>query len=349
MFSLTCIASVSSGNQLKGLLAAVFGLFLAVIGQDVFTGEVRFTFGLFELSAGLSLVPLLVGLFALSEVFWRMGDRNRRIAARTLPSGFTFPGVRQLRKLSPTLLKSSLLGTLIGILPGVGPTTASFVSYAEARRASRDPESFGKGAPEGLVASEAANNAVTGGALVPTLALGVPGDPITAIMLGALIIQDLVPGPRLFSQNLDVVMAILMGLLLVNLLLLPIARYCAFLWQRLLIIPDPLLMSVVVVLIGVGIYTLNNSLLDLVTTLAAGLIGYLLRRSGFPLAPIIIGFVLGKLLEQNLRMGLIVYQGDPMHFVSSPIAAILLILAVLFLFWPILSRFWTRRLHRSKE
>lgn len=335
LFSLTCIASVAAGNQLKGLLAAVLGLFLAVVGQDIFSGEVRYNFGVFELSAGLSLVPLLVGLFALSEVFWRMGDQSRMSEARPLPSGFVFPGFARLRQLARTIFKSSLIGTLIGVLPGVGPTAASFVSYAEARRSSEDKSSFGKGAPEGLAASEAANNAVTGGALIPTLALGVPGDPITAIMLGALVIQDIVPGPSLFSQNLDIVTAILIGLLFINLLMLPTAKYFAFLWRGLLRLPDALLMAGVVILIGVGIYTLNNSVLDMVTAFIAGLVGYGLRRAGYPLAPIIIGFVLGKLLEQNLRMGLIVFQNDWTRFATSPIAAVFLILTAVILCWPI--------------
>ena len=347
IFSLTCIASVSSGSQLKGILAGLLGLFLAVPGQDIFSGEARFTFGIFELTGGLSLVPLLVGLFALSEVFWRLAAADIAAPRSQMPSGFVFPPARELRNLAPTLLKSSVIGTVLGILPGIGPTTASFVSYAEARRNSKRPETFGKGAPEGLVASEAANNAVTGGALVPTLALGVPGDPITAILLGALVVQDIVPGPQLFTRNGAVILAIFLGLLLVNFMLLPIAKYCAFIWRRILVVPEPLLLAIVIVLIGVGVWTLNNSPLDLVTVLVAGAAGYGLRRLRVPLAPIIIGFVLGALLEQNFRMGLIVFQGDLSAFVLRPIPAVLFVLSALFLAWPFLSRRLAQRRRRG--
>ena len=206
------------------------------------------------------------------------------------------PTFREFRGLTPTFLKGGVVGTILGLLPGIGPTAASFVSYAEARRSSKEPETFGKGNPHGLAASESANNAVTGAALVPTLALGVPGDPITAILLGALVIKDIVPGPRLFIQHADTV----------------------------------------------GIYTLNNSVLDLVTTFTAGVVGYLLRRAGFPLAPIIIGFVLGGMVEENLRMGMIVFEGDWTQFFTHPIAAALLALSVILLARPLYSGAWGR-------
>lgn len=349
IFSLTCIASVSSGSIIKGLLAGVMGLFLTVIGQDVFTGEVRFSFGIFELSGGLSLVPLLVGLFALSEVFWRIGEHAEGGTPTIPPSSFAFPSWALLRRMSPTLVKSSIVGTILGILPGIGPTTASFVSYGEARRSSPHPERFGKGAEEGLAASETANNAVTGGALVPTLALGVPGDPITAILLGALMIQDIAPGPRLFLQHGDLVMAIFLALLLVNLLLLPIARYCSTFWRRILMLPEPLLMAIVTMLIGVGIWTLNNSVLDMVTVFVAGVAGFLMRRAGFPLAPVIIGFVLGKMLEQNLRMGLIVYDGSVAALFLRPIPLALYALSILFLLSPLWSARRAKARARQKE
>ena len=349
VFALTCIAAVSSGSLSKGLLAGLLGLFLAVIGQDVFTGETRYTFSVFELSAGLSLVPLLVGLFALSEVFDRLAGRKPVHAMPDAPTSFRFPPRRTIRNMAPTLAKSSVIGTFLGILPGIGPTTASFVSYAEARRTSKDPSSFGKGNPEGLVASETANNAVTGGALVPTLALGVPGDPITAIMLGALIIQDIAPGPSLFIQHGDLVAAIFMGLLLINLLLLPIAKYFAVIWRRILMLPEPLLLASVAMLIGVGIYTLNNSFMDLATVLIAGVAGYLLRLARYPLAPIIIGFVLGNMLEQNLRMGLIVYDQSVPAFLLRPIPLTLYLLSALFVGWPYLSRFLKARRAGNSE
>ena len=343
IFSLTCIAAVSEGTMVKGLIGGVLGLFLSVIGQDTFTGEARFTFGIFELSAGLSLVPVLVGLFALSEVFDRLASRHGADDLKPPPAKFRLPSWRQNRELLPVYIKGGIIGTILGILPGIGPTTASFVSYAEARRSSKHPERFGKGEPAGLAASESANNAVTGGALVPTLALGVPGDPITAILLGALVIKDIVPGPRLFMQHADLVTALFIALLLVNLILLPIAIGFSGLWRRLLMLPEPLLMAMVVVLVTVGIYTLNNSVLDMTTTFIAGVTGYLLRRANFPLAPIVIGFVLGGMVESNLRMGLIVYNHHVSEFLTRPIAATLLLLSLAMLARPLISRLRRRR------
>ena len=343
IFSLTCIASVSEGSVVKGLIGGALGLFLSVIGQDTFTGQARFTFGIFELSGGLSLVPVLVGLFALSEVFDRLAGSYGGTDLQGTPTKFQLPTWRENRSLLPVYVKGSIIGTILGILPGVGPTTASFVSYVEARRGSKHPETFGKGNPEGLAASESANNAVTGGALVPTLALGVPGDPITAILLGALVIKDIAPGPRLFLQHADLVTAIFIVLLVVNLMLLPIALSLSGLWRRLLMMPEALLMAMVVMLVTVGIYTLNNSQLDLLTTFIAGVVGYLLRRAGFPLAPIIIGFVLGDMVETNLRMGLIVYANHLSNFVTHPIAATLLVLSAVVLARPLYSRLRLRK------
>ncbi len=349
VFALTCIASVSVGSMTKGLIGGVLGLFLSVIGQDTFTGESRFTFGVYELTAGLSLVPVLVGLFAVSEVLTRLGKTDTQIDEKPVPAAFRLPSLGLTRKLLPTLSKSSLIGTVLGILPGIGPTTASFVAYAEARRSSSEPDSFGKGNPHGLAASESANNAVTGGALVPTLALGVPGDPITAILLGALVIQDITPGPRLFIQHADLVTALFLVLLIVNIVLIPIAFGFSSLWRRILMLPEPLMMAMVVVLVNVGIYTLNNSVMDLATTYCAGVVGYLLRRAGFPLAPIIIGFVLGNMVEENLRMGLIVYDNDFSQFVTRPIALVLLLLSVIILLRPYLSQLVRRVAKGSKE
>ena len=184
---------------------------------------------------------------------------------------------------------------------------------------------------------------MTGGALVPTLALGVPGDPIAAILLGALVIKDIAAGPRLFLQHADLVTALFIALLLINLLLIPIAVGFSGVWRRLLMLPEPLLMAMVVVLVTVGIYTLNNSILDLATTFIAGVTGYLLRRAGFPLAPIVIGFVLGDMVESNLRMGLIVYSHHVSQFVTRPIAASLLVLSVLILARPLFARLRRRR------
>lgn len=342
IFSLTCIASVSEGALVKGLLAGIAGLFVSVIGQDAISGESRFTFGVFELTGGVQLVPVLVGLFALSEVMVRLAERHKAAEQITTGIGFRFPALATIRRCARTALKSSVLGTFLGILPGIGPTTASFVGYAEARRSAKSRDGFGKGEPEGVVASEAANNAVTGGALVPTLALGIPGDPITAIMLGAFIIHEIVPGPRMFVQHLDLVQAIFVALLLINLVMFATGALSAQLWTRVLRVPEPLLMTGVVVLVAVGTFSVNNSLLDLAIALIAGVAGFLLRYNGFPLAPVVIGLVLGRMVEENLRTGLIVYDNDLAAFLTRPISLTLYAATALVLAWPAIARLLAR-------
>jgi putative tricarboxylic transport membrane protein len=343
VFALTCIASVSEGAMVKGLMAGILGLFISVIGQDAVTGEARYTFGFFALTGGVDLLPVLVGLFALSEVMVRLVERQKAAATAVTGVGFRLPSLRVLRRCAGTAVKGSIIGTLLGVLPGVGPTTASFVSYSEARRVARPDDRFGSGEPRGIVASEVANNAVTGGALVPTLALGIPGDPITAIMLGAFMIHEIVPGPRMFVQHLDLVQAIFLSLLLVNLVMFVIAAFSAQLWTRVLRVPEPVLMAGVVVLVAVGTFSVNNSLLDLGTALVAGIAGFLLRYNGFPIAPVVIGLVLGRMVEENLRTGLIAYDGDLTVFFGRPIAVILYVATLLVLAWPLVARALRRR------
>tara|TARA_R110000796_G_scaffold252646_1_gene390329 strand:+ start:30538 stop:32064 length:1527 start_codon:yes stop_codon:yes gene_type:complete len=349
LFALTCIVSVSREDMTKGIMAGLAGLFVAVIGQDVLTGAMRFDFNSFELSAGIGLVPFLVGLFALSEVFWRASELNSANTGKILSSGFSFPGFRELRLRSGVLIKSSLIGTWVGCLPGVGATSASMVSYAEAKRSSPRRANFGKGEPDGLIASEASNNAVTAGAMVPTLSLGVPGDPITAVMLGALALQGITPGPRLFMENGDLMLFIFMALLLANVLLFICGALMTPLFSRILRVPEPVLLSLIVVLVAIGTYSINSNPFDLLVMFSAGLAGFLLRYNGFPLAPIVIGFVLGPMIEQSLRQGLIITRGSFFEFLSYPIALGLFILTGLFLMLPLLRVWLGKALQHRKH
>ncbi|MFI0471380.1 tripartite tricarboxylate transporter permease [Halomonas sp. HMF6819] len=339
VFALTCIVSVSKEDMIKGLMAALAGLFVAVVGQDTVTGALRFDFNSFELSAGIGLVPFLVGLFALSEVFWRASELYSVESVKAGKSRFTFPGFGELRNRWSVLLKSSLIGTWVGCLPGVGATSASMVSYAEAKRSSPRRANFGNGEPDGLIASEASNNAVTAGAMVPTLSLGVPGDPITAVMLGALALQGITPGPRLFIEQGDLINFIFMALLVANVLLFVCGALMTPLFSRILKVPEPILLCAIVVLVAIGTYSINASTFDLLIMFCAGVAGFLLRYGGFPLAPIVIGFVLGPMIEQSLRQGLIITRGDFLAFLHYPIALAFFILTLLFLLLPIM-RSW---------
>ena len=334
--ALTCIAGVSRGSMLKGVFAGVLGLFLATVGSDPVTGDIRFDFGYFPLSAGIDLIPVLVGIFALAEVFARVAERHAEAPPIVGRVGMRLPAVGEWLLRWRTLLKSCVIGSLIGVLPGTGAATASFISYAEAKRAGRYREALGTGEPEGIIASEAANNAVTGGALVPTLALGIPGDAVTAVMMSALLIQGVQPGVRMFVDNPDVVYAAFVALVFINLVMGAMAFAGAQLFTRILRIPEPMLLGLIVVLSFVGAYGVRGNLLDLVVTVVAGIIGFLLRYNNFPAAPIVIGMVLGPMFEASLRQGLIITDGSVLGLVAGrPIAAGLLGVTAVILVWPL--------------
>lgn len=342
--ALTCIAAVSRGSMIKGLLAGILGLFLATVGSDPVTGDIRFDFGFFPLSGGIGLIPVLVGLFALSEVFVRVGEPGSGAPPVLAHVGFRVAPFRQWAARWKTLLKSCLIGSFVGVLPGTGAATAAFMSYAEAKRSGRFWDRLGTGEPEGIIASEAANNAVTGGALVPTLALGIPGDPVTAVMMSALIIQGVQPGVRLFAENPDVVYTAFVALVFINLTMLAMGAASAQFFTRILRLPEPVLLGMILVLSFVGSYGVRGNAFDLVVTLVTGVIGYLLRLNDFPTAPVVIGLVLGAQFEAALRQGLIMTDGSFLAFFAGrPIAQVLLLLTLLFLLGPAIGPLRARR------
>ncbi|MDX1542247.1 MAG: tripartite tricarboxylate transporter permease, partial [Geminicoccaceae bacterium] len=342
VFALTCIAWVSRESVVKGLLAGTIGLFLAVVGPDPMSGDIRFNFGVFQLSAGLQLIPVLVGMFALAEVFVRAGEPAAEGEPEVARVGFRLPPLAAWRPYFKTLVRSSGIGSFIGVLPGTGAAVAAFISYAEAKRSSPRGDAFGTGEPEGLVASEAANNAVTGGALVPTLALGIPGDAATAVMMGTLLIQGITPGVRLFVDNPELVYAAFLSLFVINIVMFFAGMVGAQAFTRILRIPTPLLMAAVVVLALVGSYAVRGNPFDLLVTCVAGVVGYFMRLNGFPTAPVVIGMVLGYPLERALRQGLILTDLNFLAFFESPLALFLFALTLLLLLWPWLSDRWRR-------
>ena len=329
VFALTCIASVSQGSMVKGLLMGMFGLFLGVVGPDPVTGDIRFDFGVFQLSGGIALIPVVVGAFALSEVFIRAAESAGGTQALASNVGFRLAPLREWLLRWKVFLKSAVIGSTIGVLPGTGAATSAFISYSEVKRTSPRRENMGKGEPDGVIASESANNAVTGGALVPTLALGIPGDPVTAVMLGTLVYQGVTPGPRLFGENISLVYAIFICLLLANILMvILVATIGGRILSRILRLPEPLLLGMVTILALVGAYGVNNRLFDVMVALIAGGIAVLLRYANYPIAPLVIGMVIGPLLEQRFRQGLIISDGNFLAFFTSPIAAVFFALAI---------------------
>lgn len=333
VFALTCICGVSQGAMAKGLLSGAAGLFLAVVGSDPITGDLRFTFDSFQLSAGIGLIPVIVGVFAFSEVFIRANEFSVDAQTAGLRVGCKLPSWAQWKMRWKVLLKSASIGSFIGVLPGTGAATASFVSYAEAKRSSPNSEHFGTGEPDGIIASEAANNAVTGGALVPTLALGIPGDPVTAIMLGAFILQGITPGPTLFAHHQGVVITLFVALLMVNVVFLLVGIFGSRFFSYILRLPEPLLLGIVIILGVVGAYGVNNNEFDVWVALISGIVGFLMRLINIPVAPLVIGMVLGPMVEQSLRQGLIIVDGDFLQFFHSPIAVVLFVLTILFIWF----------------
>ncbi|PUB13084.1 tripartite tricarboxylate transporter permease [Yoonia sediminilitoris] len=344
LLGLTCIVSVSEGSMIKGLIAGFLGLFLSTVGGDPLTGEARFTFGNFQLIAGFNLLAVVIGVFALSEVLIRasaISDADNKLVKF---SGIVLPKLSEWSGRVKGLIKSVLIGNVIGILPGTGAATAAFISYAEARRSAPTRDNFGKGEPDGLIASESANNAVTGGALVPTMALGIPGDAITAVMLATLTLHGVTPGVRLMSENPVLMAAIFSGFFIINLMLLPFGMIVSRLAAPILRIKEAYMLVMISLLCTVGVFFVRGNPFDLLVMALAGIFGFVLRRQGFPMAPLVIGMVLGPTLEISLRQGLIITDGSfAAFFTGHPIAAVLAVIALVMLTLPVI------RFYRSKS
>ncbi|MBT8410892.1 MAG: tripartite tricarboxylate transporter permease [Octadecabacter sp.] len=337
LLGLTCIVSVSEGTLIKGLIAGFIGIFLSTVGGDPITGEARFTFGQFQLIAGFNLLAVVIGVFALSEVLIRSAAPREDEKPLVDFNGIVLPKLHEWKGRIKGLVKSVLIGNGIGILPGTGAATAAFISYAEARRSAKTRGNFGKGEPDGLIASESANNAVTGGALVPTMALGIPGDAITAVMLATLTLHGVTPGIRLMTDNPVLMAAIFLGFFVINLMLLPLGMLVSRMAAPILRIKEAYMLVMICLLCTVGVFFVRGNPFDLIVMAVAGVLGFILRRQGYPMAPLVIGMVLGPTLEISLRQGLIITDGSfAAFFVGHPIAAVLVVCAFGMLSLPLL-------------
>jgi putative tricarboxylic transport membrane protein len=323
VLGLVCTLFMISGSTIKGVLMIALGFLAAAIGIDVVNGQERFTFGSINLSAGIELLAVVIGLFGVTEVLVNV----ERLAKSTVLA-------ERIRGLWPTLadwraawrpmLRGSGLGFLLGLVPGGGPVTASFMAYAVEKRIAAEPQRFGKGAIEGVAGPEAANNAAVAGSIIPVLSLGIPGNPVTALLLGALIIQGIQPGPLFMSQRPDLFWGIVASMYVGNVFLLLLNLPLVGLWAQLLRIPYRVLFPVVLLLSVVGTYSANKNVFDLWVMLGAGVAGYVLRKLEYDLAPFIIAFVLAPLLEQSLRQALVMSPDGAMILVQRPVTALLL-------------------------
>ncbi|MCH4813853.1 tripartite tricarboxylate transporter permease [Halomonas neptunia] len=328
ILGITAIASIGGGSLIKGLIAGLLGLAVALIGLDPLTGVARFTFGNLMLLTGVSFIAAIIGIFALAEVLQRFADGPQE--SESMPQVSTkLPSMAEFLATKATLIRSSVIGTVIGALPGVGATTAAFISYSEAFRWSKHPELFGKGSPEGIVAPESGNNAAVGGSMIPLLALGIPGSATTAVMIGGLTIHGIVPGPMLMQNNSDLVYSVFIGMLLANVLMLIFGLRAARLFALVLKAPYQLVGPAIVVLCMTGVFALNNNVSDVAIMLVFGAVGFFLKCYGLPVASFIIGLVLGPIAEVSLRQGLILADYELMTMVARPIAGTLLAFAAL--------------------
>ncbi len=345
VFGLMVVVRVAGQSLSKGLLMGALGLFLTTWGLDELNGTERYTFGSYHLYEGLPLVPFLVGLFAMSEVFISAERAHHKIQFNQSSLKVKLPGWSTLMKMKDVLLRSSLIGTVIGIIPGEGAAVGAFFAYSEAKRRSKKPEAFGTGIPEGIVAPETANNATVGGALVPTLTLGVPGSPAAAVLLGALIIQGLSPGTQLFVEHPDLMYAIFIGLFAINILMIFIGLVAIRFAARLIMVPTSVIVPTVMLLSFVGVYSVSNSFFNVGVMLGAGILGYVVRKLGYSIAPLSIGFVLGPILENSLRQSLTLADGSVQEFFNTPIGlTIYAALALTILWGPVSGRFKRRQI-----
>ncbi|SPF81753.1 tripartite tricarboxylate transporter permease [Pseudoprimorskyibacter insulae] len=330
LFALLVIVLLGGDSKLDALIMVLVGVCAGVVGLDPIDGSPRFTFGSFDMESGFALVPVLIGLFALSEVLMQAAAPRRNDTAEMAELRPSTLGWAEMWRMRVTLAISSAIGTFIGILPGIGSTIPAFMSYGLARSRSANPAAFGQGTDEGVAAPEAANNAVTGGALVPMLSLGIPGDAVTAVILGAFMLHGLAPGPFLFRNHGTEVYAIIEALLLASIPTILIGLGLFKVAVHVIRIQPRHLFPVIAIMAVFGAFSVNNSLFDVWVMLGAGVLGFVLRRAGFPLPPLLIGLILGGALEQAMRQALLTSGGRLGIFVGSPIAIGFVALSVLF-------------------
>lgn len=343
IFGLSIITSVSSGSVIKGIMGGLLGLFLATVGIDAMTGTIRFTLDTTYLLGGVSFIPILIGVFAFAQVLGSIEDyyHNER-SEQHMVIDRLLPSLADIKRVFVTLVRSSFIGTFIGCVPGTGGDIASFVSYDQAKRWSKHSANFGNGEPEGICASEAGNNAVSGGAFIPVLTLGIPGDGATAIMMGALMVQGLQPGPLLFVEKAPDVYAIFIGLLLANIIMGIMGFSLIRLFTKVVNVPLHILLPIIVMMTFVGTYSYNNSLNDVYLMVVSGFLGYFLNKLGFSMSAIIIGIILGSMAEQNFVGSLIMSDGNFSIFYTRPLCLFFLAAAVLSLLSPFIGKLFKK-------
>lgn len=338
VLGLSAVTSLADKSMVKALISTLLGLMVATIGIDAQTGTSRFTFGSGKLMDGIDFLVITLGIFAMAEILAVIAQRVNNAKQQHGAIGTLRLSKDEAKRIAPPIARGSILGFFVGVLPGAGATIASLLSYTMERKINKNKKNFGKGAVEGVAAPEAANNAACGGSFVPLLTLGIPGSGSTAVLMGALLILGVQPGPLMFQERPDVfwgfVSSMYIGNIFLLLLNLPLIPYFA----KILEVPRALLISLIIVFCFIGVYGVSFSVFDLFMLIGFGVLGYIMRQSGFPVAPMILAFILGGMMEQAMRQALTISNGDWSIFIHKPISLFLLILALLALTSPLLSK-----------
>lgn len=342
LFGLSAVSSLAGSSLVKALLSMGFGLMLATVGIDLVTGVPRYTFNIPYLLDGIDFVVVVVGLFAISEVLVSVEEARGELRFPVKLERIWL-SMRDFADSFWAIIRGSVIGFYIGILPAAGATIASFLSYSVEKQLAKDPSTFGRGDIRGVAAPESANNAAAVGNMIPMLTLGIPGSSTTALMMGALLVLNVFPGPTLFQEHPDVVWGLVASMYVSNLVLLILNLPLVGLFVRILYVPERLLLPLILSICVIGTYAVNFSAFDLLTMTAVGLVAYAMRKNDFPLGPAILGLVLGDLMEQNLRRALIMSRGSIDIFFTRPVTAVLIVLSVLSLFTPVLLTVLRRR------
>jgi putative tricarboxylic transport membrane protein len=350
VLGLVAASTISQGSAVKGIAMVVLGIMLGIVGTDVNTGLTRFTFQIPELYDGIALVAIAMGLFGISEVIASVKQvKTGQVQSKDITFRSMIPTRDDVRRSILPMLRGSAVGSFFGALPGTGGTIASFMAYAIEKKVSRSPERFGRGAVEGITAPESSNNAADQTAFIPTLTLGIPGNVIMALMLGALMIHGITPGPNFIIEKPDMFWGLIMSFWIGNLMLLVLNIPMIGIWIRVLAVPYHLLYPAVLMFVCMGVYSVNNSAFDVQMVLLFGLLGYAMRLLDFSPAPLILGFVLGPLMEENLRRALLISRGDFMVFLERPISAGLVVTTGLLLLWTFWSAWRPRRRQEATQ
>jgi TctA family transporter len=339
LLGLTCAVFITTDQPLKGVVTLLIGLLVACVGLGNPAGFPRFTFGNAELTGGIGMIAMMIGMFAISEIIRFVVDTSPPAELVVEKVGSVLSGQWALAKKYPKqILRGSVLGTAVGALPGAGADIAAWMSYAMSKKFSKEPEKFGTGHVEGIVESGSANNSALAGAWIPALVFGIPGDSITAIVIGVLYMKNMNPGPALFTTNPQNIYAVFLLFIIANLIMIPLGILCIKVAKRILLVPREVLMPLILLFCVVGTFAINNSMFEIGIMLVAGILAYILEANKFPIAPAILGVVLGGMLEENFITSMIKSNGDLGAFLARPIALGLAVVCLLVWTWPLVAK-----------